>query len=89
MNKGDLVSAVAKKTELPKRQVQAVLNAVLDEIIAALKKGESVRLAGFGTFAVAERNERTGRNPRTGKPMKIPARKVVRFKPAANLKTLG
>jgi nucleoid DNA-binding protein len=60
-------------------------DALIDTIAAALQRGESVQLKGFGTFAVVETKPRTGRNPRTGKPIEIPARRRVRFKPSGSL----
>lgn len=85
MNKGDLVSQIATDAGLSKAQAGAALNSVLDSIAATLKKGDKVTLVGFGTFAVSERAARTGRNPRTGKEIKIKAKKVVRFKPGKEL----
>lgn len=85
MNKGDLVSQIATDAGLSKAQAGAALNSVLDTIAATLKKGDKITLVGFGTFAVSERAARTGRNPRTGKEIKIKAKKVVRFKPGKEL----
>ena len=86
MNKGELVDAVAKDTGLPKSQAQAAVDAVIDNITKALKKGQKVTLVGFGTFAVSKREAREGRNPRTGRPIKIPAKKVVKFRVAKSVK---
>jgi nucleoid DNA-binding protein len=86
MSKQDLVEVLAKKTGLSKNAAAEALNAVLEAISSSLKKGEDVVLTGFGTFKVASRKARTGRNPKTGETIKIPARKVVRFKVGAELR---
>ena len=85
MNKTELIDAVAEKTELSKVKAGEAIAAALDAITAAVAKGESVQFIGFGTFSVQERAARTGRNPQTGKEMKIAAKKVVRFKAGASL----
>lgn len=85
MNKGDLVTQIATDAGLSKAQAGAALNSVLDAVTGSLKKGDKVTLVGFGTFSVSERAARTGRNPRTGKEIKISAKKVVRFKPGKEL----
>ncbi|MDP8233936.1 MAG: HU family DNA-binding protein [Candidatus Saelkia tenebricola] len=87
MNKGDLIQAVAKSTSTKKEAALAV-DAVLDSITKALKKGDSVALTGFGTFKVSKRKARKGRNPKTGAEIKISARKVPVFKAGATLKKL-
>jgi len=86
MNKLELVEHVAKETELSKASAAAALDAILDGIGKSLKKGEEVRLVGFGTFSVRERAAGKGRNPATGKEIKIPASKNARFKAGAALK---
>jgi DNA-binding protein HU-beta len=85
MNKSELIDAVAQKAELSKAAAGAAIAGVVDAITEAVAKGESVQLIGFGTFSVQQREARTGRNPQTGKEMKIAAKKVVRFKPGAAL----
>jgi len=85
MNKAQLVDAVAKVV-CSKKEAVAAVDAVLDAITASLKKGQAVTLVGFGTFKVAKRKARTGRNPRTGKEIKIPAKKVPVFKAGSELK---
>jgi DNA-binding protein HU-beta len=87
MNKQELVDHVAAETGSSKAAATAALDAVLDGITQALKKGDEVRLVGFGTFAVKERAAGTGRNPATGAEIKIAASKSARFKPGATLKT--
>ena len=85
MNKADLIEAVAKVVST-KKEASAAVDAVLDAIKGALKKGEAVTLVGFGTFKVAERKARTGRNPRTGEVIKIPKKKVPVFRAGSELK---
>ena len=87
MNKTELIDAVAEKAEVSKAQAGATISAALAAITDAVAKGESVQFIGFGTFSVQERAARTGRNPQTGKEMKIAAKKVVRFKAGAALTT--
>lgn len=85
MNKTELVNAVSEKASLTKAQAKAAVDAVLSSISEALVNDEKVALLGFGTFAINEKGERTGINPRTKETIKIAARKVVKFKPAAEL----
>ena len=86
MNKLELVDHIATEADLTKVSAAAALEAVLDGITKTLKKGEEVRLVGFGTFSVRERAAGKGRNPATGKEIKIAASKNARFKPGAALK---
>jgi DNA-binding protein HU-beta len=86
MKKSDLVDAIAGKANLSKAQVQTLIEDVLDQIASSLAKGEKIDLRGFGTFSVRESAARTGRDPRTGAPISIPARKVPGFKPGKELK---
>ena len=80
MNKTELVAAMAEKTELSKKDAEKALKAFTDVVAEELKKGEKVQLVGFGTFEVAEREAREGRNPRTGETMTIAASKSPKFK---------
>ncbi len=80
MNKADLIAAVAKDTESSKAAAEKAVNSVLANVKKGTKKG-GVQLIGFGTFSVGKRKARTGRNPQTGKAIKISARKVVKFNP--------
>jgi len=80
MNKGELVEAVAKDAGISKALAGKVLDSTIDAITKGLGKGDRVALVGFGTFSVSTRKARTGRNPRTGKEIMIPATKVARFK---------
>ncbi|MBC6444847.1 MAG: HU family DNA-binding protein [Alphaproteobacteria bacterium GM202ARS2] len=86
MNKGELVEAVAQKSNINKSEATRAVEATFDTIEGALKKGDEVRLVGFGTFSVAKRAARDGRNPRTGATIKIPAAKVPKFKAGKGLK---
>lgn len=86
MNKADLVSAVAEKADLTKREAEKVVNAVFASIEEALAAGDKVQLVGFGTFEVREREARKGRNPQTGDEISIPATKVPAFKAGKALK---
>jgi DNA-binding protein HU-beta len=86
MTKADLITAVAQKAELTKKDADAALTAVIDSITEALKKGEKVQLVGFGSFEVRERAAREGVNPQTQKKIKIPASKVPAFKAGKALK---
>jgi DNA-binding protein HU-beta len=86
MNKLELVDHIATEAELTKVSAAAALEAVLEGIVDTLRKGEEVRLVGFGTFSVRERAAGKGRNPATGKEIKIAASKNARFKPGAALK---
>ena len=80
MNKNELISAVAEKTGLSKKDSEKALNATLDAITAAVANGEKVQLIGFGTFELRERAEKQARNPRTGEKMTVPACKAPAFK---------
>ena len=86
MNKADLIDAIADSADLSKASAGRVLDAVIDNITSALKKGESVTLVGFGTFTVRHRAARSGRNPRTGETIAIKASKVPGFKAGKALK---
>ncbi len=88
MNREEFVKAVAEKAGITKKDAATVVNAVLEVIEEAMKKGEEVKFTGFGTFKVITRKERKGRNPRTGEEIVIPATRVVRFYPGAKLKNL-
>lgn len=86
MNKTELVAAVAAKAELSKKNAEAAVKAVIDSVTEALADGDKVALVGFGTFEVKTRAARTGKNPRTGEAISIPASKVPSFKAGAALK---
>jgi DNA-binding protein HU-beta len=86
MTKAELVAKIAEKNGTSKAQAEASMNAILEVIQGELAAGNKLTLTGFGTFSVSERKARTGRNPRTGKEIKIPACKVAQFKPGKVLK---
>lgn len=79
MNKGELVDAIAHKTELTKKEVDHILSAALDVIQETVASGEKITLVGFGTFEPRARSAREGRNPKSGEPMTIPATTVPAF----------
>ena len=86
MNKSELISKMAASAGITKVQAQKALNEFMDSTKAALKKGGKVTLVGFGTYSVAKRAARTGRNPQTSAPIKIKASKVAKFKPGKSLR---
>jgi DNA-binding protein HU-beta len=86
VNKMDLIASVAEGTDLSRAKATEAVDAIFAAISGALKKKEEVRLVGFGTFVAATRKASTGRNPRTGEEMEIPASTTVRFKPGKGLK---
>ena len=86
MNKAELVASLAQDTGLTRTDVLKVIDALVGEITRTLKRGDRVALVGFGTFGVSKRKARTGRNPQTGAPLKIAARRVPRFTPGTDLK---
>jgi DNA-binding protein HU-beta len=85
MNKTQLIDSIAKDAKLTKVNAGKALEATITAISKSLKKGEGVTLIGFGTFSITKRAARTGRNPQTGKPLKIAAKKVAKFKAGAAL----
>lgn len=86
MSKKDLIDAVAKEADLTKEKAGIAVEAVLEHIKSAMKNGDEVRIPDFGTFKVAKRKAREGRNPATGQTIKIPASKVAKFTPSKGLK---
>ena len=86
MNKTEVVAAVAEQADISKKDAEKVLKAFVDVVTEEMKKGEKVQLVGFGTFEVSERAAREGRNPQTGKTMKIEACKAPKFKAGKALK---
>jgi DNA-binding protein HU-beta len=85
MNKAQLIDAIAGKSGLTKADSKKALDAAVEAVTEALQAGDRVALVGFGSFSVSERSARTGRNPQTGKEITIAAKKVVKFKPGAEL----
>ncbi|MBM4338842.1 MAG: HU family DNA-binding protein [Deltaproteobacteria bacterium] len=86
MTKADLVAAIGKDAKISKASAEKALNAFAANVTKALKKGDRMALPGFGTFSVSKRKARVGRNPQTGKEIKIPAAKVAKFKAGSALK---
>ncbi|MDD2468511.1 MAG: HU family DNA-binding protein [Desulfobulbus sp.] len=85
MNKTELIDKVAKESALSKSAAEQVVNSVFSAIAEAMKTGDKVTLAGFGTFSAAERAAREGRNPQSGEKIVIPAKRAVKFKPGSKL----
>ena len=85
MNKTDMIDTVQAVLE-NRKQAEASINSIISNIEAALAKGDAVTLTGFGTFKVAKRNARTARNPKTGEPIKVKAKNVIKFTPGKKLK---
>ena len=88
MNKGELIDAMAADTGLTKTQAAACLDSMMTSIRKVLKKGDKVTLVGFGTYSVSKRAARTGRNPQTGKAIKIPASWAPKFRAGADFKKM-
>jgi DNA-binding protein HU-beta len=86
MNKAQLIEVIAKAANVTKVDAENVLNAAIDSIKKSVKKGEDVTLIGFGTFTKSKRQARSGRNPQTGKEIKIPAMTVPKFRPGREFK---
>jgi DNA-binding protein HU-beta len=86
MTKADLIESVAATLDLPKGQAERAVLLVFEDIVKALRTGDKVNISGFGTFAVSERKARTGRNPKTGESIDIPASKSAKFKAGKALK---
>ena len=85
MNKAELIDAIAASAKITKADAQRALDATIENVTKALKKGDKVSLVGFGTFSVAKRAARAGRNPQTGKAIKIAAKRVAKFKAGIDL----
>ena len=85
MNKAQLIDAIAEKAGLTKADSKKALDAFIEATSEALKSGDRIALVGFGSFSVAKRSARTGRNPQTGKEISIPAKSTVKFKPGSEL----
>jgi DNA-binding protein HU-beta len=85
MNKQELIDAMASESGLTKADAKRALDAFIDTVSGGLKKGDRIALVGFGSFSISERSAREGRNPQTGKTIKIAAKKVVKFKAGAEL----
>jgi integration host factor subunit beta len=88
MTKAELVEEVSEKTGLPKKQAEIVVNTVFESIVETLKTGEKIELRGFGSFRIRQRDSRTGRNPKTGDKVDVPAKRIPYFKPGKELREL-
>lgn len=88
MTKAELVEEVAGMTQLTKKHAEIVVNTVFESIVDSLRAGEKIELRGFGSFRVRTRGARTGRNPKTGNPVDVPAKSIPYFKPGKELKEL-
>jgi DNA-binding protein HU-beta len=86
MTKSDLIERLAGKADLTRPRAEELLDFLLNDVTEALKKGEKVNISGFGTFTVSNRQARTGRNPKTGEPIEIPASRSAKFKAGKTLK---
>lgn len=88
MNKAELISTIAANTKASKAQVEAILDSTMETVKKCVKKGDEVKLVGFGTFTKSKRKARVGRNPQTGKAIKIPAAWYPKFRPGAEFKAM-
>jgi integration host factor subunit beta len=88
MIKADLIASIAKKLSVSKQEAESGVNLFFDTIKDAILRGEEIEIRGFGSFRFRNRTSRSGRNPRTGKPVKVPSKKVLYFKPSKLLKEL-
>ncbi len=88
MTKIELIDQVAEKVELPKKEVEKILETIIGSVQSALKNGEKVSLTGLGTFVVKEKKARIARNPKTGEQVQVPPKKSAKFKPGKELKEL-
>ncbi len=88
MIKADLINQIAKEMDISKQEAESGVNLFFQMIKEALQRGEEIELRGFGSFRFRERQARSGRNPRTGEPVKVPPKKVLYFKPSKLLKSL-
>ena len=86
LTKADMAESLFNKLGLNKREARELVHLCFEELVASLAVGEQVKLSGFGNFALRDKNERPGRNPRTGEKIPVPARRVVTFRPAKKLK---
>jgi integration host factor subunit beta len=88
MIKADLVNKIAREMDIPKQEAEEGVNLFFHSIKEAILKGEEIEIRGFGSFRFRRRTSRSGRNPRTGEPVKVPPKKVLYFKPSKLLKEL-
>lgn len=88
MTKAELVEEVADQTELTKKHAEVIVNTVFESIVDSLRAGDKIELRGFGSFRIRQRGPRTGRNPKTGEKVDVPAKRIPYFKPGKELKEL-
>src|SRR5438046_9073932 len=88
LTKADLIEEVLRVTELPRKESESIVETIFDSIIESLQKGDKIEIRGFGSFRTRQRRGRTGRNPKTGEKVDVPATKIPFFKPSKDLKDL-
>lgn len=86
LTKAELVNEVARATHVTRKEADAMVSAILDGMVESLRRGEKIELRGFGSFRIRQRNARTGRNPRTGARVHVPAKRIPYFKPGRDLR---
>jgi len=86
LTKADLIEEVLRLTELPRKESETIVETIFDSIIQAIQKGEKIEIRGFGSFRTRQRRGRTGRNPKTGEKVDVPAKRIPFFKPSKELK---
>jgi integration host factor subunit beta len=88
MTKADLIEEVSRVVEMPPKESQVIVDAIFDSIVRSLGGGDKVEIRGFGSFRTRQRQSRVGRNPKTGTPVEVPAKKIHYFKPSKELKDM-
>ena len=88
LTKADLIEEVLRVTELPRKESETIVETIFDSIIQSIQKGEKIEIRGFGSFRTRQRRGRTGRNPKTGEKVDVPAKRIPFFKPSKELKDL-
>jgi len=86
MTKSDLIEEVSREIEMPRKDSAAIVEAIFDSIVRAVRGGDKVEIRGLGSFLTRQRRSRVGRNPKTGAPVEVPAKKIAYFKPSKELK---
>ena len=86
LTKADLIEEVLRVTELPRKESECIVETIFDSIIESLQKGDKIEIRGFGSFRTRQRRGRTGRNPKTGEKVEVPAKRIPFFKPSKELK---
>ncbi len=86
LTKADLIEEVLRVTELPRKESESIVETIFDSIIESLQKGDKIEIRGFGSFRTRQRRGRTGRNPKTGEKVDVPAKRIPFFKPSKELK---